>query len=309
MITTITMNPALDKTIKTDGLMYGEVNRVGNFREDMGGKGLNVGRILNGFGIPTMNLAFIGEDNRHKIIEYIKQDAMAFDYVSVPGHTRTNIKIVEMAKNMTTDINEEGIQIGREDYAKLMAKLEGFSRNSEFIVMSGSLAPGIPDTAYGNITRLYKKRCKIAIDASGDVLKSALSGQPYIIKPNIHELEGVVEREIEDEKEAIAAAREIIETYGVTYVLVSMGEQGAILVTADEAYLAGVLPVEVVSTVGAGDSMLAGFIFALTRKKTLEECLAFGTACSALTISVDGYPSLDIDEVFDKSRQVHVEKL
>lgn len=306
MITTITMNPALDKTIRTDGLIYGEVNRVGNFREDLGGKGLNVGRVLNGFGVPTMNLAFIGEENRHKVIEYIKKDAMAFDYVSVPGHTRTNIKVVEMAKNMTTDINEEGITINREDYAKMMAKLEGLSRNSSFIVMSGSLAPGIPETAYGNITRLYKKNSKMVVDASGEVLKATLGGQPFMIKPNLHELGSAVGREIEDEEEAIIAAKELIEQYGITYIIVSMGEHGAILVTTSEVYKADALPVTVVSTVGAGDAMLAGFIFALTRKKTLEECLAFGTACSALTIAVDGYPILNIDEVYEKARQVKV---
>lgn len=183
------MNPALDKTIKVDGLTYGAVNRVGKFREDLGGKGINVGRILTGFGMPTMNVAFIGSDNSQTIIDYIKKDAMAFDYVEVPGHTRTNIKVVETVKNITTDINEEGILVGRDDYAKLMQKLDSVANNSEFLIMSGSLAMGgVPETAYGNITRLYKKTCKVVIDADDDVLLAGLRGEPFMIKPNISEL-------------------------------------------------------------------------------------------------------------------------
>lgn len=309
MITTITMNPALDRTIKVGSLTYGEVNRVGRFREDLGGKGINVGRILNGLGMPTMNTAFLGSENQHEIIEYIKKDAMAFDYVAVEGRTRTNIKIVETDKNITTDINEDGIEIGREDYGKFMTKIDGLAKNSEFLIISGSLARGIPDMTYGNITRLYKKHCKVVVDAEGDVLIGALRAEPFMIKPNIHELGEAVGREIESDEEVIEAARDLITEYNVTYVLASMGEKGSILVSKTEAYRAGTLPVEVVSTVGAGDAMVAGFVYAMSRKKTIEECLAFGAACSALTISAEGYPVLDIDDVYDQSRQVAVEKV
>lgn len=307
MITTITMNPALDKTIKVDNINYGEVNRVGTFREDLGGKGINVGRILSGFGLPTMNLAFIGEDNSHEIIEYIKKDAMAFDHVMVSGHTRTNIKVVETAKGITTDINEEGITVKREDYMEFMEKLDRLANNSEFLIMGGSLAKGIPNTAYGNITRLYKKKCKIVIDADDEVLMEALKGEPYLIKPNIHELEEALDRELTSDEEIIKTGREIIKMYKVTYVLVSMGSEGSLLVSNDEAYRGGILPTTIVSTVGAGDAMLAGFVYGLSRKKPLSECLAFGTACSTLTISVEGLPTLDIDEVYEKSRQVPIE--
>lgn len=309
MITTITMNPALDRTIKVDGLIYGEVNRIGRSREDLGGKGINVGRILNGLGIPTMNTAFIGTENEQEVIEYIKKDAMAFDYVAVEGRTRTNIKLVEMMKNITTDMNEDGIVIGRDEYGKFMRKLDGFAKMSDYLIVAGSLAEGIPVGAYGNITRNYKKSCKVIIDAEGDVLLEGLKGEPFLIKPNIQELEGVLEREVTSDEDVLKGAREIITTYNVTYVLVSMGANGSMLVSLEEAYRAGSIPIKVVSTVGAGDAMVAGFVYGLTRKKTLEECLAFGAACSGLTLSVEGYPVLDMDDVYDKSRQVEVFKI
>jgi len=309
MITTITMNPALDKTIKVEEVAFGEVNRVGTFREDLGGKGINVGRILSGFGMPTMNLTFLGEDNQHEVIEYIKKDAMALDYVTVPGHTRTNIKIVETKKNRTTDMNEEGIAIQQAHYKIFMQKLEKTAEQSDFIVMGGSLAGGMPTKTYGNITRMYKKIAKVVIDADDEILMEGLKGEPYLIKPNIHELGKALNRELETDEEVLLAAREIINRYQVTYVLVSMGAKGSLLVSKEEAYRAGTVPIKIVSTVGAGDAMLAGFIYALSKNKPLDECLTFGAACSTLTISVEGYPRLNIDEVFVIARQVPIEKI
>lgn len=309
MITTITMNPALDKTIKTKDITFGEVNRVGSFREDLGGKGINVGRILSGFGMPTMNLAFLGKDNVHEVIEYIKKDAMAFDYVSVPGHTRTNIKIVELEKNRTTDINEEGISVTKEEYREFMVKLEKVANQSDFIIMGGSLAKNMSDMTYGNITRMYKKTAKVVIDADDEILLEGLKGEPFLIKPNIHELEKALNIELETDDEIISAARKIISTYKVTYILVSMGSDGSLLVSNTEAYRGGTVPVKIASTVGAGDAMLAGFVYALSRKYPLDQSLAFATACSTLTISVEGYPSLNIDEVAVVARKVLVDKV
>lgn len=309
MITTITMNPALDKTLKVEDIRYGEVNRVGKFREDLGGKGINVGRILTGFGIPTMNMAFLGKENQNEVLEYIRKDAMAIDYVAVDGYTRTNIKITETKKDITTDINEEGITVGREDYGAFMEKLDTMAKNSEFVIMSGSMAKGIPPMTYGNITRMYKKHTKIVIDADDEVLLAGLKGEPYLIKPNIHELERALDVSLRDDEDIIKAGRELISRYGVTLVLVSMGEEGSLLVTSDEAFRAGTLPVEIVSTVGAGDAMLAGFVYAMSRKKSLEVCVAFGAACASMTIAVEGYPILDIDEVYERSRRVEVYKV
>ena len=124
MITTITLNPALDKTIKVPSLSYGEVNRVGAFREDLGGKGINTGRIIGGFGVPTKNLAIIGEDNRHEVMAYCAKDHMDMSVQVVPGHTRTNMVLVETEKNITTNINEQGIQrIARGNFIHKPSKL------------------------------------------------------------------------------------------------------------------------------------------------------------------------------------------
>jgi len=309
MITTITLNPALDRTIHIKSVKYGEVNRVGEIREDLGGKGINVGRILSGFTLPTMNMTILGQSNQHEILEYFKKDQMAVNYVEVPGHTRTNIKIVEMDMNRTTDLNESGLSVETAHYENFLEKLDAIAEKSEYIVMSGSLPEGLSKSTYKEIAERYGKKVKIIMDADDEVLSEGLKGEPYLIKPNIHELENALNRKLESEGEIIEAAREIIKQYKITYVLVSMGAKGSLLVSGEEAYRGGTIDVDIISTVGAGDAMLAGFIYGLSRKKPLKDCLAIAAACSALTISVEGYPRLDLDDVYDRARQVMVTKL
>lgn len=306
MITAITFNPALDRTINVDHIIYGEVNRVGHFREDLGGKGINMGRIIGGFGIETKHITVIGQENKGTVLDLFEKDKMELEYVLVPGHTRTNMKIVEMGKNMTTDINEAGSEVEQDDIDKLFSIIDQAAIDSDFLVMGGSLAKGMPVNMYGQVAAKYKDHCKVVIDADDDFLMEGLKGSPYIIKPNIHELENALDRELTSNEEVIEAAREIIATYGVTYVLVSMGKEGSLLVTADEAIKGEAIDTEVISTVGAGDSMLAGFVFGLGKGMSLKQSLAFGSACSMLTISVAGYPRLELSKAMEISRSAKV---
>ncbi len=309
MITTLTLNPALDKTIKIPELNYGKVNRVGAFREDLGGKGINAGRITGGFGITTRNVALLGEDNSHEVLSYFEKDGMEVLAHVVPGHTRTNIKVVELVKDITTDINEEGIYIDQVNQEALMALLDDAVKYSDYLIMGGSLAKGMPVDTYGKIAARYKEQCHVVIDADDEVLLEGLKGSPFLIKPNIHELEDALDRNLTDNASIVEAGREIIATYGVVYVLVSMGAEGSLLVTEHSAYRGGTVPTTIVSTVGAGDSMLAGFVYGLVQHHAPEDCLAIGTACSTVTISKDGYPKLDLEEVLAIADKVRIERL
>lgn len=306
MITAITFNPALDRTINVDNIIYGQVNRVGHFREDLGGKGINMGRILGGFGIETKHITVIGEENEGTVLDLFKKDKMQLEYVAVPGHTRTNMKIVEMDKNITTDINETGTAVSAKNIKELFRLIDQAAVDSDYLVMGGSLAKGMPVNMYGQVASKYKNQCKVVIDADDDFLLEGLKGSPFLIKPNIHELENALDKELKTNEEVIDAAREIIKTYGVTYVLVSMGKEGCLLVTASEAIKGHAIETTVVSTVGAGDSMLAGFVFGLSKEMSLKQSLAFGAACSMLTISVEGYPRLELSKAMEISRKANV---
>lgn len=309
MITAITFNPALDRTISVENIIYGEVNRVGHFREDLGGKGINMGRILGGFGIDTKHITVIGEENEKTVLNLFEKDNMSLEYVKVQGHTRTNMKIVERKKNITTDINEAGSKVDKQDIDKLFKLIDQSALDSNYLVMGGSLASGMPVDMYGQVARKYKGHCHVVIDADDDYLLEGLKGSPYLIKPNIHELENALDRELKTNEEVIEAAREIISKYGVTYVLVSMGKDGSLLVTESQAFKGDAIETTVVSTVGAGDSMLAGFVFGLEKNMSLKQSLAFGAACSMLTISVEGYPTLELNKAMEISRKANVYEL
>jgi len=309
MIAAITFNPALDKTIRVKNIAYGEVNRVNQFREDLGGKGINMGRILGGFGIQTKHITVIGEENEKTVLEFFKKDNMALDYIKVPGHTRTNIVIVETEKNITTDINEEGTTVDATHIKKLFKLIDKVAEDSTYLVMGGSLAKGMPVEMYGLVANKYKNQCKVVIDADDEFLIEGLKGRPYLIKPNIHELENALDRELKSDNEVVKAAREIIAKYGVTYVLVSMGKDGSILVTEEQSFKGEAIETTIVSTVGAGDSMLAGFVFGLEKEMSLRQCLAFGSACAALTIGVEGYPVLSLEKAMGVSRKAKVHEL
>jgi 1-phosphofructokinase len=234
---------------------------------------------------------------------------MKLDYIKVPGHTRTNIILVEMMKNMTTDINEEGTHVTKDDIKNLFHLIDLAAVDSQYLVMGGSLAKGMPVNMYGQVAKKYKDKCHVVIDADDDFLLEGLKGRPYLIKPNIHELENALDCKLETDAEVVEAGRKIIAKYGVTYVLVSMGKEGSILVTETQAFRGEAIETEVVSTVGAGDSMLAGFVFGLEKGMSLRQCLAFGSACSMLTISAEGYPRLQLEKAMEVSRKAKVYEL
>ena len=304
MITTITFNPALDKTIQVDALDYGKVNRVGHFREDLGGKGINMGRILDGFGIETKHIIVLGKDNKKALLEFFEKDDMELDYVAVDGYTRTNMKIVERNRNQTTDINEAGLTVTKDHIDELFAMIDQAAEKSDYLIMGGSLAKGMPTDMYGKIAQRYGDRCRVIIDADDDVLIEGLKGHPFMVKPNIHELENALDRKLETTEEIVTAARDLIAKYDVNIVVVSMGKEGSIVVNKDDMYVQGTYPTDVVSTVGAGDSMVAGFVYGLIHDMPLDRSLAFASACSSLTIEVEGYPKLDLEEALRRTDEM-----
>lgn len=297
MITTLTLNPALDRTVKSDHIAFGEVNRVGDIREDLGGKGINVGRILTGFDCHVINVAILGEANKKTVMDYFHKDHMTVQEITVAGRTRTNMVLVEEKLNRTTNINETGVSVKEEDIQAVITCLDGLVADSSYLIMSGSVPSGMPADIYARLSRLYGDRLRIVLDADGKLLTEGLKEHPFMIKPNIHELENALGRTLTDKESIRDAGRQIIEDYGVTYVLVSMGGDGSLLVTKELAYHCEAIPTTILSTVGAGDSMVAGFVYGLEKEMQIKDALAFAAACATKTISVDGYPRLDIDTI------------
>lgn len=297
MFTTVTLNPAIDRTITVDTFVYGSVNRVGSSREDMGGKGINVARILLALGSEAQATGFIGRRNLAQVQTLLNRDAIPCDLILVDGATRLNTKLLDASSHTTTDLNEAGFRVGTAELAELTSKIQSLAANSAFVVFSGSVPPGLSNTIYRDLINLIGPNCRTALDADGELLLNGLDAHPYLIKPNIHELENALGRRLPTAADIVTAAREIIARHQVTYVLVSMGGEGSILVTANTALQAEPIKVELKGTVGAGDSMLAGFLHCLAAGLSDEAALACATACGALAVSREGTEAFTTEEV------------
>lgn len=310
MITTVTLNPAIDKTLTIDKVKPGAVNRIDAVREDMGGKGINISKLLHRLDIATFTTGFLGSVNSRQTHALMDVAGFGYDFVEIDAKTRVNTKLVELELGITTDLNEPGFVVSDESYKELKARIVELGKKSSFMVFSGSIPKGIGNNSYKELIDLVKESgCKTGLDADGDRLLEGIKSAPYLIKPNIYELERAFEKNLPDDQSVIDLGRHIIEKYGVTLILVSMGENGSILISEDEVYKSRPISVEVRSTVGAGDSMLAGMLCGISTGKSLAESLALSTACGTLAVTKEGTETFSMDDVRHMLKQVKIIKL
>ena len=308
MITTVTLNPAIDKTIILDRLKHGEVNRLQKVREDIGGKGINVSKILASLGEANQAIGFWGRKNQAAVEQLLKNQNFKTLSIYVEEATRTNTKVVELETQITTDLNEPGFFVNETQIQEMIALLEKSAANSEYVVISGSTPVGVKKDIYGEMISAIKGKTKVVLDAEGELLLEGLKAGVDIIKPNIHELEGAIGQKLESDEEVVKAARSWIQEYQLTYILVSMGGNGSLLIGNDIVLKALPIKVEVKGTVGAGDSMLAGFIYGLMHEN-LEKALAIGAACGTLAVSREGTVAFQEEEVLEMLKRVIIKKL
>lgn len=291
---TLTLNPAIDRTVTIENFTAGKVNRAGEIRSYPGGKGVNVASALADFGNEVAATGFLGRDNCGSFEALFARKGIGDHFVRIDGQTRVGIKITDPVRNETTDINFPGQAPAAADMDALIDRLDGM--NARWFVLAGSLPPAVKSTIYRDLAvRLKSHGSKVALDTSGDSLAHALEAGPDLIKPNIHELEALLGEKLEGESAVIAAARELV-ARGVELVIVSMGREGACYVTAEESLVARPPDVEVRSTVGAGDAMVAGTVAGRLRDLSLGDCARMGTAFSleALTRIESGLSSPDV---------------
>lgn len=284
-IATLTLNPAIDQSAAIPDFAAGEVNRVDWERSDPGGKGVNVASFLSDLGFRVTVTGFLGRENSAVFERLFQDKGMTDCFLRVPGKTRVNVKIIDEAQHRITDINFPGQSVGADELAGLHDAIRKLLPEHQWFVLSGSLPAGVPIGFYAELVDLLKAAGKrVVLDTSGEPMRAAIGSAPYAIKPNIAELEEVLGTPLPDRAAVAAAARTLVKG-GIEYVVVSMGKDGALFVDAQECLLALPPPVEVKSTVGAGDAMVAGFVAARLRGGSLADCarLATAAAVGALT--------------------------
>jgi 1-phosphofructokinase len=309
MILTITINPAIDKTIIVDSLHVNGVNRVISSREDLGGKGINVSKVLTQLNVPTIACGFIGSRNYAKVSAFVDHEQLATDFVLVDANTRTNTKIVELSTHSTTDINEPGFEVTQKEINQLLSLIDSVAKEVDMVVFSGSLCQGMSLEQYGELIEKAASKTKVVIDAEKLALQEALKHAPLLVKPNVSELEGYLKVEFHTETDLIKAAQEVLRTSHTQMMLLSHGEHGSYFITTSQVIKAEALKVPVKSTVGAGDSMLAGFLSEYIKDNNITEALRVATACGALAVSQEGTQSFTQEEVLKLKENVNVKEL
>ena len=286
MITTVCMNPSFDKTASVGALVAGDVNRLHDVRVDVGGKGVNVAVVLKRLGVPVGCVGCLGEQGRESFLRMIRQEGVAFDYLPVSGEVRTNLKLVDESTRTVTELNEPGISMNQAQLEDFLTLLKEKAEASEYVVLSGRLPEGCPETAYQRCLKaLEGKKC--VLDCAGETLLHGIKEKPFLIKPNLPEIEGIMKRELRTLRGLRDAALFLIE-YGAQNVIISMGKYGAMLVSRTDTFFSPALMVEARSTVGAGDAMIGGVLAGLARGETLADSFRCGVAAGAASVMTDG---------------------
>ncbi len=275
---TLTLNPAIDRTVAVSNFTAGAVNRAEASEDTPGGKGVNVASALAGCGLRVAVTGFLGRGNTAPFEALFSSKKIDDRFVRIAGATRLGIKIVDPVRKLTTDINFPGLAPNPPDIEALRETLA--SMESPWWVLSGSLPPGMDPAFYREIVTSLKERgARVLLDASGESLRHGIAAAPRIIKPNLDELQSLLGAQVTGIDSVIAAARNLIAA-GIEMVVVSMGKEGASFVTMSEALVARPPDIEVRGTVGAGDAMVAGIVAAQIRGLPLEECARLATAFS-----------------------------
>lgn len=297
MIYTITLNPALDHFLDVDDLRVDDANRVKGECLYAGGKGIDVSRAIRQLGGDSMALGFIGGHTGQVMIELLKTEGVTCYFTPIAQDTRRNIIVTTAQRRTQTMLNSRGPMVTKAEWAAFLGHLTLLSLRDAYVVVSGSLPRGVPADAYRQIIAFVQSRgARAVLDADGPCLKSGLRAKPFAIKPNVNELRRLTGKPLRSESDILRAVKPV-HRGGVEVVIVSRGARGILLIGPQERYRATPPPVTVRSTVGAGDSAVAGFVFTHASGKGLEACARIATAAGTAATLAPGNQLCRMDDV------------
>lgn len=305
MIITLSLNPAVDKTIEIKDFRINSVNRVSTARLDAGGKGINVSKMIRNLGGESRAVGVLAGNSGKFIKDQLDILQIDNDFLFIDGETRTNIKIVDTINSTNTDINEGGPLISPNELQDVIRKTIEELLPHSILVLSGSVPTNVSKDIYKELIIAAKsKGAKTIVDADGELLSLAIGAAPFMIKPNINELETLFNKSITSTKEAIELAKGIF-SFGVEIIVISLGSEGSIFMTREKTVIVEGLPVEVISTVGAGDAMVAALSLSIQREYTIEEAIILATAASAASVMTPGTSPGDLNTIVELKKRVN----
>lgn len=308
MITTVTLNAAIDKAYTIDHLNRGEVIRVIKCSNTPGGKGLNVARVIKLCGEEVQATGFLGGYNGAKVEEMLREQQVLSNFSHTTAETRICINVLDN-DGTSTELLEPGELITKQEIDEFLTKFNQIIDKSDVITISGSVPKGIDTDIYATMVAMVKdKEKKVILDTSGMLLKEGIKAGPTMIKPNKDEIEALLGVSLNNQDELIESAKQL-QRMGIEMVVVSLGANGALLVKKDAIYHGKPPKITPVNTVGSGDSMVAAFAVGLKRDYKDEDALRYAIAVSAantLTMTTGNFRKEDMEEIY---RNVVIEKL
>ncbi|WP_369434040.1 1-phosphofructokinase [Psychromonas sp. MME1] len=306
-VVTVTLNPALDLTGSLQQLAIGHVNLIESADLHAAGKGINVAKVLAELGAAVTVSGFLGSDNQAPFTQLFDSLNMNDQFIRVAGNTRTNVKIVENS-GQVSDSNFPGISVTEAHLQAFEDKLLALSLDHDIFVIAGSLPIGIaPERCAKWIETLQKKGKKVFFDSSNEALVAGVKSNPYLIKPNDHELTILTDAPLTNDSDIQQAAQKL-QRQGCSNVVISLGEKGALWVHQDGWITAQPPLSEVVSTVGAGDTLVAGLCWGELQQWPKTQTLSFATALASLAVSQVGVGVNDINAVLAAQNNVRTEQ-
>lgn len=297
MIYTVTLNPALDKTVEIPGMALDTVNRITEMRTDPGGKGINVSKVIAKLGGESCAVGILGGESGKMLEKLLEGEPFATRFRFVEGQTRTNLKIIDREGHTNTDINEPGLTVTAAELDALLRELLAEVHAGDIVVLAGSLPKGAPQDTYRSWTAACKKAgARVFLDADGALLAEGIKAAPYLIKPNDDELSRLAGKKLETLEELTAEGRKLLER-GIERVVISLGGRGALYLRKGSTIYAEGLRVPVGSTVGAGDSVVAALAYAEAQGLSEEEAVRLSTAAGAANVMCSGTQAAEREAV------------
>ena len=309
MIYTVTLNPAIDKTVVIDNFRAGGVNRVASVREDAGGKGINVSKCLKNLGEKSVAAMILAGGTGKRLEEMLEKLQIPVLSVWTEGENRTNLKIIDPVRKANTDINEPGPVVSAALLKEFKEKLGSRIQPEDVVILSGSLPAGVDRGLYGEWTAYFRSlgAC-VYLDADGEPMEKGMKAIPYMIKPNNDELAALLGKEKLSIEEMVFEGKRLHET-GIAEIVISLGGDGALFVSKDGCWRAQGLKVAVKSTVGAGDSVVAAMAYAQVKNLSRKEKISLAVAIGAASVMQSGTQPPEAELVWELAKQVRFEKL
>lgn len=309
LVGTVTLNPSLDEWVYLATLRPGALHRATGFARYPGGKGINVSRVVHELGGRTIAFGLAGGEDGVILRHAMRRLGISHHLVTIPGSTRNNYKIRTDSPRTLTEINTAGPRVPTTQQRELARRLFTARPRPRAIVLSGSLPPGVPQTIYARWTRASQRRgIPVVLDASGEALRVGLRAKPWCIKPNRQEAEELLGQRLRGRRELMRAVHQL-QQQGATVVILSLGAEGALMGYATEVWFAKPPSVKVDSAVGAGDSLIGGFLVGWMATRSLTEAFRCGIASGAATAMTPGTELCHRRDVLRLLRRVNLQRL